>query len=87
MKLQEVTKQSEEESQKCVCELITIMDSVSKYKEHVQSKIAEMQNDVSDTAARLSDTHKGSLQIQYSFLFDSNQGSELSLATNDSQLR
>ena len=53
----------------------------------MQSKIAEMKKDVSDTAAMLSDIHKGSLQSQYSYLFDSSQGSELAKATNDSQLQ
>lgn len=85
LKLQEITKQSEEETQKCARELIAIIDSVSKYKEYVQSKIAEMKRDVSDTAAMLSDTHKGSLQSQYSFLFDSSQLSESTQASNDNQ--
>ncbi|KAL6184643.1 hypothetical protein ACLB2K_046043 [Fragaria x ananassa] len=76
LKLQEVTEQTEEETQKCARELFSIIESVSRYKEHVQSKIAEVKSDVSDTAAMLSNTHKGSLQSQYSFLFDSSQGSE-----------
>ncbi|XP_050377175.1 kinetochore protein NDC80 homolog [Argentina anserina] len=87
LKLQEVTRQSEEETQKCARKLITIIDSVSKYKEHVHTKTAGMKKDVSDTAAMLSDIHKSSLQSQYSFLFDSSQGNELTQATNDSQLQ
>ncbi|KAM5585042.1 hypothetical protein ABKV19_004434, partial [Rosa sericea] len=87
LKLREVTKQTEEETQKCACELIAIIDSVSKYKEHVQSKITEMNQDVSDTAAMLSDIHKGSLQSQYSFLFDSSQRSESTEASKVYQLQ
>ncbi|KAL2324771.1 hypothetical protein Fmac_023829 [Flemingia macrophylla] len=58
-KLQEAIKQSEEEIQKHASELFQLVDSVSKYKEHVSSKISEMRRDLAETASAVSDAYKG----------------------------
>ncbi|KAI4296275.1 hypothetical protein L6164_036247 [Bauhinia variegata] len=60
LKLQEAIKQSEEETQMCARELFMLVDSVSKYKEYMGSKIAEMRSDLSETAVVVSDAYKGS---------------------------
>ncbi|RVW75590.1 hypothetical protein CK203_059068 [Vitis vinifera] len=50
LKLQEAIKQNEEEIQMCAWELYALVDSVSKYKEHMASKISEMKCNLSETA-------------------------------------
>lgn len=72
MKFEEAVKQSEDEVHKCACELIALVDSVSKYKEYMQSKISEMKNDVSETAAALSNLYKGSLTTEFGNIFQAN---------------
>lgn len=79
LKLQDAIKQTEEETQKCAYELMAVADSVSKYKEYVQSKIFEMKRDVSETAVAVSDTHKSCLESQFGFLYGANQQSEAAL--------
>ncbi|XP_020220149.1 kinetochore protein NDC80 homolog [Cajanus cajan] len=64
LKLQEAIKQSEEEIQTRASELFQLVDSVSKYKEHVGSKISKMRRDLSETASAVSDAYKGSLPTQ-----------------------
>ncbi|WJZ84534.1 hypothetical protein VitviT2T_004134 [Vitis vinifera] len=61
LKLQEAIKQNEEEIQICAWELYALVDSVSKYKEHMASKISEMKSNLSETAGAVSDSYKGSL--------------------------
>ncbi|XVE94020.1 hypothetical protein REPUB_Repub01dG0244300 [Reevesia pubescens] len=61
LRLQEAIQQSEEEIQMHARELFLVVDSVSKYKEHVESKISEMRVSLSETAAAVSDAYKGSL--------------------------
>lgn len=73
MKFEEAVKQSEEEVQKCAYELIALIDSVSKYKEYMQSKISEMKNDVSETAAALSNIYKSSLTTEFGNIFQANR--------------
>ncbi|KAF5731973.1 kinetochore protein ndc80 [Tripterygium wilfordii] len=63
-KLEETTKQVEEEIQKRAGELFALVDSVSKYKEYVESKISEMKNSLSETAVAVSDTCKASMAAQ-----------------------
>lgn len=65
MKLQEAIKQSEEEIQMSARELFKLVDSVSKYKEHVGSKISEMKKDLSETATAVSDAYKNSFSAQF----------------------
>ncbi|XP_022762909.1 kinetochore protein ndc80 [Durio zibethinus] len=66
LRLQEAIQQSEEEIQMHARELFMMVDSVSKYKEHVESKISEMRVSLSETAAAVSDAYKGSLPAQFS---------------------
>ncbi|KAJ7968104.1 kinetochore protein NDC80-like [Quillaja saponaria] len=72
LKLQEAVKQSEEEIQMRARDLFMLVDSVSKYKEYMESKIAEMKNDLSATAAAVSDAYKGSLPAPFSVVFAAN---------------
>lgn len=73
LKLQEAMKQCEEELQKNACELIAMVDSVSKYKEYTESKISEMRTKVSDAAAAVSDAYKSFSPAQVGAIADSNQ--------------
>ncbi|XVE48708.1 hypothetical protein DITRI_Ditri01bG0023900 [Diplodiscus trichospermus] len=65
LRLQEAIRQSEEEIQMHARQLFMVVDSVSKYKEHVESKISEMRVSLSETAAAVSDAYKGSLPAQF----------------------
>ncbi|QCD76490.1 kinetochore protein NDC80 homolog [Vigna unguiculata] len=62
LKLQKAIKQSEEEIQVRAGELFKLVDSVSKFKEHVGSKISEMRRDLSETAAAVSIAVGGHLE-------------------------
>ncbi|KAK3219423.1 hypothetical protein Dsin_013397 [Dipteronia sinensis] len=53
VKLQEAVRQSEEETQIRASELLAIVDSVSKHKEYMESKISEMKSSLSETALTL----------------------------------
>ncbi|OMO62335.1 Kinetochore protein Ndc80 [Corchorus olitorius] len=64
LRLQEAIRQSEEEIQMHAQELFVVVDSVSKYKEHIASKISEMRAGLAETAAAVADTYKGSLPAQ-----------------------
>ncbi|GLT41941.1 hypothetical protein SLA2020_159670 [Shorea laevis] len=65
LKLQEAIKESEEEIQMHACKLFALVDSVSKYKEYMESKISEMRTKVSETAIAVSDAYKCSLPAQF----------------------
>ncbi|CAN4110635.1 unnamed protein product [Withania somnifera] len=60
-KLQETIEQTEEEVQSCARELFAVVDSVSKYKEYITSKVAMMRSDLAETAAAIADMHKSGL--------------------------
>lgn len=62
LQLQETIKQSEEEIQMRAGELFKLVDSVSKFKEYVGSKISEMRRDLSETAAAVSITVGGHVE-------------------------
>ncbi|CAL5358409.1 unnamed protein product [Camellia sinensis] len=64
-KLQEAIIQDEEETQMCAQELFQLVDSVSKYKEYMASKILEMKSALSETVESVSDMYKGSLRAQF----------------------
>ncbi|RVW81046.1 hypothetical protein CK203_045372 [Vitis vinifera] len=68
--LEEAIKQNEEEIQICAWELYALVDSVSKYKEHMASKISEMKSNLSETAGAVSDSYKGSLSAQFGITLD-----------------
>ncbi|KAF4374837.1 hypothetical protein F8388_010712 [Cannabis sativa] len=72
-KLEEAIKQSEAEIQMCACELITLVDTVSKFKEYMRSKLLEIKTDVSETATALSDTYRGSWPPQFAVVLDANK--------------
>lgn len=65
LRLQEAIRQSEEEIQMRACELFTLVDAVSKYKEYVESRISEMKSELAETAVAVSDAYKGSLPAQF----------------------
>ncbi|GFY89323.1 hypothetical protein Acr_06g0012630 [Actinidia rufa] len=69
LKLQEAIVQEEEETQMCARELYALIDSVSKYKEYMTSKISEMKSALSDTVGSVSDMYKGSLTAQIGSVF------------------
>ena len=64
LKLQEAIVQEEEATQMCARELYALIDSVSKYKEYMASKILEMKRALSETVGSVSDLYKGSLTAQ-----------------------
>ncbi|XP_052207044.1 kinetochore protein NDC80 homolog [Diospyros lotus] len=68
LKLQEATVQDEEETQLCARELFALVDSVSKYKEYVASKISEMKSALSETAVSVSNLYKDSLTAQFGLI-------------------
>lgn len=63
--LQEAIILDEEETQMCARELWALIESVSKYKEYMGSKISEMGSSLTKTVASVSDLHKGSLTAQF----------------------
>ncbi|CAN4108057.1 unnamed protein product [Withania somnifera] len=60
-KLQETVAQTEEEVQICARELFAVVDNVSKYKEHISSKVSLMKNDLAETPRAIADMHKAGL--------------------------
>lgn len=64
LRLQEAIRQSEDDIQMRACELFALVDSISKYKEYIESKILEMKSNLSKAAVAVSDTYKGSLPAQ-----------------------
>uniref|UniRef100_A0A1J3JJ52 Kinetochore protein NDC80 n=1 Tax=Noccaea caerulescens TaxID=107243 RepID=A0A1J3JJ52_NOCCA len=64
-RLQEAVKQSEEEVQACAAKLFALIDSISKHKEYMDSKISEMKNGVANTATAVSEIHKSSLKRHF----------------------
>ncbi|KAI3953370.1 hypothetical protein MKX01_042348 [Papaver californicum] len=61
LKLEETIKQQEEEIQACARELLALVDSVSKYKESMESIISEMKTGLSETAEAVETAFTGSL--------------------------
>lgn len=60
-KLEETVKQSEEDIHKCASELFALIDSVSKHKEYMSSKISEMKDDLTKAAGAIADAYRNSL--------------------------
>ncbi|XP_057977647.1 kinetochore protein NDC80 homolog isoform X2 [Malania oleifera] len=69
LRLEETIKQSEEEIQNCAYELFALVDSVSKYKEYMATKISGMNCDLSETAGAIPDAYRGSLPVQFGIDF------------------
>ncbi|MCL7035211.1 hypothetical protein MKW94_018769 [Papaver nudicaule] len=61
LKLEETKKQQEEEIQACARELLALVDSVSKYKEIMESTISELKAGLSETAEAVETAFRGSL--------------------------
>ncbi|GAB4850206.1 hypothetical protein Ancab_029500 [Ancistrocladus abbreviatus] len=61
LKLQETMRQSEEEIQTCAYELFALIDSVSKYKENMESKISEVRKDLVGAAKSISNAYRSTL--------------------------
>ncbi|CAH1445169.1 unnamed protein product [Lactuca virosa] len=62
VKLKETMMQNEEEIEMCGDELLTLIDSVSKCKEFMVSKISKMKNEISETGVDIAQVHKASLK-------------------------
>ncbi|CAI9103915.1 OLC1v1002510C2 [Oldenlandia corymbosa var. corymbosa] len=60
LKLREVMKHTDEEIQLCARELFMLIDSVSKNKEYMKSKIVDMKKDLLETTGAIADVHRGS---------------------------
>ncbi|XLT79164.1 hypothetical protein HN873_000917 [Arachis hypogaea] len=65
LNLQGAIKQSEEKIQMRARELLKLVDSISKYKEYVESKISEMNRDLSETATAVSEAYRDSFPAQF----------------------
>ena len=71
-KLEEAIKTSEEEIQMRAVELLALVDSVSKCKEQIESKISESKSKLSETVVAVSNAYKGSLSAQFGINFHLN---------------
>lgn len=49
--------------QLCAHELFAVVDSVSKYKEYITSKVGMMKNDLAEAAGTIADLHKAGLPV------------------------
>ncbi|CAH2064126.1 unnamed protein product [Thlaspi arvense] len=64
LRLQEAVKQSEEKVQAFAAQLFALIDSISKHKEYMDSKMLEVKNGVTDTANAVSEIYKANLKKQ-----------------------
>ncbi|KAL1212542.1 putative kinetochore protein NDC80 [Cardamine amara subsp. amara] len=62
LRLEEAVKQSEEEVQACAAQLFALIDSISKQKEYMDSKISEMKTGVANTASAVSEIYKANFK-------------------------
>ncbi|EOA25982.1 hypothetical protein CARUB_v10019371mg [Capsella rubella] len=62
LSLQEAVKKSEEEVQACAALLFALIDSISKQKEYMDSKVSEIKTGVADTARAVSEIYKTSFK-------------------------
>ncbi|XP_058096929.1 kinetochore protein NDC80 homolog [Magnolia sinica] len=62
--LQDVIQQNDDETQMCACELLALIDAVSKYKECMESTISGMKMDLSETAGAVAEAYKASLSAK-----------------------
>lgn len=54
-------------------ELFRLVDSVSRYKEYVESKISEMKSNLAEVAVTISDAYKGSIPAQFAGVLNANR--------------
>lgn len=71
--MQDAIRQSEEDIQMHAYELFRLVDSVSRYKEYVESKISEMKSNLAEAAVTISDAYKGSLPAQFASVLNANR--------------
>nr|BAF63394.1 kinetochore protein [Olimarabidopsis pumila] len=62
LRLQEAVSKSEEEVQACAAQLFALIDSISKQKEYMDSKISEIKTGVADTASAVSEIYKANFK-------------------------
>ncbi|KAG5386081.1 hypothetical protein IGI04_037551 [Brassica rapa subsp. trilocularis] len=65
VRLEEAVKQSEKEVQAVASRLFALIDSISKHKEYMDSKILEVKTGVADTATAVAEIYKGSLKRHF----------------------
>jgi len=70
LKLMEERMQSEQDVQVSAYELFALIDSVSRYKEHIETKIAEMRKELSETAQFVSNAYKNTLSARLNVALD-----------------
>ncbi|XP_045804577.1 kinetochore protein NDC80 homolog [Trifolium pratense] len=70
LKLQETMRQTEEEIQVHAHELFKLIDSVSKYKEHIGSKVSEIKRELSETVTAVSDIYRDSFPEKYCYILE-----------------
>uniref|UniRef100_A0A7N0VEK7 Kinetochore protein NDC80 n=1 Tax=Kalanchoe fedtschenkoi TaxID=63787 RepID=A0A7N0VEK7_KALFE len=70
LNLENTIRQTEAEIQKCAREFFGLVDCVSKCKEQTSSKITELRDELSRTAAAVSKVYKESLPAEFGGLFD-----------------
>lgn len=70
MKLQETIRQTDEEIQMHAGELFRLIDAVSKYKEHVGSKVSEVRRELSETVTEVSNIYRDSFPEKYSYVLE-----------------
>lgn len=70
LKLQETIRQTEEEIQMHAGELFKLIDAVSKYKEHVGSKVSEIRSGLSETVTEVSNIYRDSFPEKYSYILE-----------------
>ncbi|XP_010246352.1 PREDICTED: uncharacterized protein LOC104589657 [Nelumbo nucifera] len=70
LKLHDVIKQCDEETQMCARELLMLIDTVSKHKEYMESTISQMKNEFLETTGAVADAHKASLKLQFGSIFN-----------------
>lgn len=63
-RLQEAVRESEDKTQICAQELLAVIDSVSEYKEYMESTIRGMKKDLGGTAQVVAEVHKAFVSVK-----------------------
>jgi len=64
-------RQSEEKIQMHAGKLFRLIDAVSKYKEHVGSKVSEVRRELLETVTEVSNIYRDSFPEKYSYILES----------------
>lgn len=73
LKLQETIRQTHEEIQMHAGKLFKLIDAVSKYKEHVGSKVSEIRSGLSETVTEVSNIYRDSFPEKYSYILEASR--------------